>query len=87
MNVKLLYRHSSIYPVNVGTCAKKRGSKNHINQGYLVVQKGRKLVEEFENRVNRNRRNRGMPVFIKSSKYKNLVKTQEDDTNKNTGSI
>ena len=30
------YRHSSIYAVNVGT-QKKRGSKNRLNRGYLVV--------------------------------------------------
>ena len=37
------YRHSLIYAVNVGTHKKKRGSKNPINRGYLVVLKGRKI--------------------------------------------
>ena len=37
------YRHSSIYVVNVGTQGKKRGSNNRVNQGDLVVLKGRKI--------------------------------------------
>ena len=35
-----IYRHSSIYAVNVGTHAE---SENHVNRGYLVVLKGRKI--------------------------------------------
>ena len=38
-----LYRHSSIYAVNMGTQKKNRGSKNRVNRGYLVVLKGRKI--------------------------------------------
>ena len=41
--VKPMYRHSSIYAVNMGTQIKNRGSKNHVNLGYLVVLKGRKI--------------------------------------------
>ena len=37
------YRHSSIYVVNVGTQGKKQGSNNRVNQGDLVVLKGRKI--------------------------------------------
>ena len=37
-----MYRHSSIYAVNVGT-QKNRRSKNRINRGYLVVIKGREI--------------------------------------------
>ena len=37
------YRHSSIYNVNVGTQNKNHRSKNHVNGGYLVVLKGRKI--------------------------------------------
>ena len=36
-------RHSSIYAVNVGTHKKTAESKNTLNQGYLVVLKGRKI--------------------------------------------
>ena len=39
----VLYRHSSIYAVNMGTHKKTAESKNHINRGYLVVLKGRKI--------------------------------------------
>ena len=39
-----MYRHSSIYAVNVGTHIKKRGKKkNYINIGYLVVLKELKI--------------------------------------------
>ena len=38
-----IYRHSSIYAVNVETEKKNRRSKNRVNQGYLVVLKGRKI--------------------------------------------
>jgi hypothetical protein len=43
-----MYRHYSIYAVNVGTYkkplkAKTAESKNHVNRGYLVVLKGRKI--------------------------------------------
>ena len=38
-----IYRHSSIYAVNVGTQEKKCVSKNCVNRGYLVVLKGRKI--------------------------------------------
>ena len=37
------YRHSSIYAVNVGTLEKTAESENHVNQGYLVILKGRKI--------------------------------------------
>ena len=37
------HRHSSIYVVNVGTQGKKQGSNNRVNQGDLVVLKGRKI--------------------------------------------
>ena len=36
-----IYRHSLIYAVNEGTQNKNRGIKNCVNQGYLVVLKGR----------------------------------------------
>ena len=39
----IVYRHSLIYTVNVGTQRKSRGSKNRVNRGYLVVLKGRKI--------------------------------------------
>ena len=39
----VMYRHSSIYAVNVGTQKKKGRSKNRINRGYLVGLKGRKI--------------------------------------------
>ena len=38
-----MYRHSSIYAVNVGAQKQTRGSKNCVNRGYLVVLKGRKI--------------------------------------------
>ena len=38
------YRHSSIYAANVGTQGKNCGNNNHINQGYLVALKGRKIA-------------------------------------------
>ena len=38
-----IYRHSSIYDVNVGTHKKIRESENLLNRGYLVVLKGRKI--------------------------------------------
>ena len=41
--VKRRYRHSSIYDVNMGTRKENRESKNHLNWGYLVVIKGRKI--------------------------------------------
>ena len=34
---KIQYRHSSIYAVNVETQKENRGSKNRVNQGYLLV--------------------------------------------------
>ena len=37
------YRHYLIYAVNVGTHNKTKKSKNHVNQAYLVVLKGRKI--------------------------------------------
>ena len=37
------YRRSSTYAVNVETQKENRRSKNRINQGYLVVLKGRKV--------------------------------------------
>ena len=37
--IVLLYRHSSIYAVNVGTQKRNRGSKTCVNRGYLVVLK------------------------------------------------
>ena len=37
------YRHSSIYAVNVGTHKKTAEGENRVNQGYLVVLKGRKI--------------------------------------------
>ena len=36
-----IYSH---YAVSVGTQIKNRGSKNHVNRGYLVVLKGRKIT-------------------------------------------
>ena len=36
----MVYRHSSIYAVNVGTRKKKAESKNPVNRGYLVVLNG-----------------------------------------------
>ena len=39
----LYYRHSLIYAVNVGTHKKPAESENQVNQGYLVVLKGRKI--------------------------------------------
>ena len=44
----VLYRHSSIYAVNVGTKKKNRRSKNHVNRGYLVVLKGRKIGYNYK---------------------------------------
>ena len=37
------YRHSSIYTVNLRSDKKTAESKNRVNQGYLVVLKGRKI--------------------------------------------
>ena len=42
-NKHIIYRHSNIYAVNVGTLEKNCGSKNCVNRGYLVVLKGRKI--------------------------------------------
>ena len=39
----LMYRHSSICAVNVGTHKKTAESKTRVNRGYLVVLKGRKI--------------------------------------------
>jgi hypothetical protein len=41
--VNCKYRNSSIYAVNVGTHKKTAESENCVNQGYLVVLKGRKI--------------------------------------------
>jgi hypothetical protein len=43
------YRHSLIYAVNVGTPKKTCGSKNRLNQGYVVVLKGGKW-DKIKNR-------------------------------------
>ena len=43
LNQFVIYRHSSIYAVNVGTQNKNCGSKNRVNQGYLVVLNGRNI--------------------------------------------
>ena len=43
-----LYRHSSIYAVNVGTQKENRGSKNRVNRGYLLVLKGRKIGQNYK---------------------------------------
>ena len=43
LGMLMVYRHSSIYAVNVGTQIKNHGSKNRVNRGYLVVLKGRKI--------------------------------------------
>ena len=37
------YRHSLIYADNVGTQKKNRGRKNCVNQGYLLVLKGKTI--------------------------------------------
>ena len=37
------YRHSLIYAVNVGTHKENMESETHVNRGYLVVLKGRKI--------------------------------------------
>ena len=50
INQETVYRHSSIYAVNVGTQEKKRGSKNRINWDYLVVLKGRKIGQNYKQR-------------------------------------
>ena len=43
-HVLSMYRHSSIYAVNVGTHKKTEESENRVNRGYLVVVlKGRKI--------------------------------------------
>ena len=42
------YRHSSIYAANVGTQGKNCGSNNHVNRGYLVVLKGRKIGYNYK---------------------------------------
>ena len=42
--ITALYRHSSIYPVNVGAYKKTAESENCVNRGCLVVLKGRKMV-------------------------------------------
>ena len=39
----IVYRHSSIYAVNVGTHKKTSESENRVNCNYLVVLKGRKI--------------------------------------------
>ena len=44
-NTKYKYRHSSIYADNMGTQKKNRGSKNHVNQGYLVVKREENRIE------------------------------------------
>ena len=38
-----IYRHSLIYAVNVGTHKKTEEGQTRVNQGYLIVLKGRKL--------------------------------------------
>ena len=42
-SVEVVYRHSSIYAVIVGTHKKTGESENHVTQGYLVKLKGRKI--------------------------------------------
>ena len=42
------YRHSLIYAVNVGTHTQKRGIKNPVNRGYLIVLKGRKIGQNYK---------------------------------------
>ena len=52
-----------IYAVNMGTQKQNRGSKNSVNQGYLVVLKGRKIGYNY-NCENRNRGSQGMHVDV-----------------------
>ena len=42
-SVEVVYRHSSIYAVDVGTHKQTAESKNHVTQGYLVELTGRKI--------------------------------------------
>ena len=42
-SLQLLYRHFSIYAVNMGTHEKTAESENSINRGYLEVLKRRKI--------------------------------------------
>ena len=45
-----LGRHSLIYAVNVGTQKKPAAGKNHVNRGYLVVLKGKKIEYNYKPR-------------------------------------
>ena len=42
------YRHYSSYAVNAGTHKKTAESENRVNQGYLVVLKGRKIEYNYK---------------------------------------
>ena len=41
--INAIYRHSSIYAINLGTQIKTHWNKNPVNWGYLVILKGRKI--------------------------------------------
>ena len=44
------HRHSWIYAFNVWTYKKPVESENHVNRGYLVVLKGRKIGYNYKPR-------------------------------------
>ena len=46
----VVYRHSLIYSVNVGTNKETTEIENHVNRGFLVVLEGRKIGFNY-NRV------------------------------------